>query len=110
MSVNPTRPESRQAQPDAKRQPKHLREPTDIHAFLRRMIAAQGRRVADADPVDLADLHSLHAVLDEAEEIAVAGMRRRGVSWTDIGDAVGMRKQSAHQRWGHLSPKEDIAQ
>ena len=37
--------------------------------------------------------------LDEA--VAVA--RAAGATWGQIGAAAGMTRQSAHQRWGHLS-------
>ncbi len=68
-------------------------------AFLRRVLRALGRRVGDADPEDLAEMVALRADVDEAIQGAVLGMRSRGVSWSDIGRAVGMTRQSAHERW-----------
>jgi len=34
----------------------------------------------------------------------VSGARLNGASWSEIGGAVGMTKQSAHERWGKLTP------
>lgn len=36
--------------------------------------------------------------LDEA----VVTAREAGATWAQIGDAVGISRQSAHERWGHL--------
>lgn len=33
---------------------------------------------------------------------AVAEARTAGATWAQIGDATGMSRQSAHERWGHL--------
>lgn len=33
---------------------------------------------------------------------AVHDARRYGISWQSIGDAVGISRQSAHERWAHL--------
>lgn len=60
-------------------------------------------------------LGELAAVAREAEELRlrmdelVAEARGFGVSWQDIGDAVGITNQSAHQRWsekGQQSARE----
>lgn len=67
--------------------------------MLRRMIAAGGRRVADADEVELAQLISLQSDLDEAIATAIAGQRQRGRSWATIAVALGTTRQSAHERW-----------
>ena len=32
---------------------------------------------------------------------AVAAAREAGATWAQIGEAVGMSRQSAHERWGH---------
>lgn len=76
-------------------------ETSDYAAMLRRMLGAYGRRVADADDVDLAELVELRRDLDTAISDAVVGQRAtHGRSWADIGRAVGMTRQSAQQRWG----------
>jgi hypothetical protein len=66
----------------------------------KRFIAAAGRRVAEADEPELAELVTLRESVEEAIRAGVDGMRGRGVSWTVIGDALGTTKQAAYQRYG----------
>lgn len=76
-------------------------ETPDFAAAVRRMIAAHGRRVADADPEDLAELMAMRDALDAAIAAAVAGQRaNHGLSWTEIARGAGMTRQGAQQRWG----------
>jgi len=44
-----------------------------------------------------------HAAVDADSELAHAAhaARQAGASWTQIGDAVGLTRQAAQQRWGH---------
>lgn len=72
---------------------------TDYVAFLRRVLRALSKRVGEADPEDLAEMVELRGEVDKAIAEAVAGMRARGVPWSDIGRATGMTRQSAHERW-----------
>lgn len=72
---------------------------TSFIAFLRRVLVALGRRVGDADPEDLAEMLGLRNEVDRAIAHAVSGMRARGVSWSDIGTAAGISRQSAWERW-----------
>lgn len=77
------------------------RETTEYAAMMRRLIAAHGRRVADADVEDLAELIALHDDLDEAIAYAVRESRRRSSrSWADIARATGATRQAAQARWG----------
>jgi hypothetical protein len=75
-------------------------ETSEFLGAARRFIRAAGRRVAQADEVELGELIALHAVLDEAIDTAVAGMRDRGLSWAYIAGATGVSRQAAFQRWG----------
>ena len=68
--------------------------------MMRRMIRAHGRRVADADPEDLAELAALRDELDAALVAAVEGQRERGASWAAIGRGLGITRQSAQSRFG----------
>jgi hypothetical protein len=43
------------------------------------------------------------AEADRALDQAVKEARQVGASWAQIGRATGMARQSAHQRWSHLS-------
>lgn len=67
--------------------------------MVRRVIRAHGRRVADADPEDLAELVAMHQVLDEAIAEAIAGQRETGFTWSEIGKSLGMTRQAAWLRF-----------
>lgn len=73
-------------------------------AFGRRVIAAAGRRVAAGDVDALPDLAALAGGVDAALATAVAGLRGAGYSWSEIAARLGITRQAAHQRWGHLQP------
>lgn len=69
--------------------------------MMRRMLRAHGRRVADCDVEDLADLIALRGELDDAIALAVTTTRERhGRSWADIARAAGTSRQAAQQKWG----------
>jgi hypothetical protein len=69
-------------------------------AFARRVVRAQGRRVAAGDVDGLADLLTLAEQVEAAIDAAVAGLRRAGYSWAEIAARVGISRQAAQQRWG----------
>jgi hypothetical protein len=75
-------------------------ENDEYAAFVRRIIRAYARRVADGDVEALADMAALSCVLDDAIADAVHGLRRYGYSWTEIGQRLGITRQAAQQRWG----------
>jgi hypothetical protein len=68
-------------------------------AFVRRVLKAFSRRIAAGDIDALTDLINLAADLEVALQQAVSGLRDQGYSWTDIGNATGVTRQAAHQRW-----------
>lgn len=72
---------------------------------LPRLIKAAGKRVADADEVELGKLIALRDLVDEAIQTAVDGQRARGVSWAGIARATGITRQSAQERWGRPKPE-----
>jgi hypothetical protein len=78
-------------------------ENTDYAAFSRRVLRAQGRRIAAGDVDGLADLIALEHDLTEAIQTAVAGLRAHGYSWTEIATRLGVTRQGAQQRWGDSS-------
>lgn len=81
--------------------PRRVRETPDYAAMVRRIIAAHGRRVADADPEDLAELVAMRDVLEEAITEAVRGMRAlHGRSWGDVARGLGTTRQAAQMRYG----------
>lgn len=76
-------------------------ETLEFAAMMRRMVAAHGRRVADGDVEDLADLLALVDLLQDVVTDAVRASRvRSGRSWSDIARAAGTTRQAAQQRWG----------
>jgi hypothetical protein len=64
------------------------------------MIRAAGKRVADADEVELGVLIGLHDELDKAIQGAVDGMRERGMTWAYIGRSIGIKRSAAQEKWG----------
>lgn len=51
----------------------------------------------------MADLIDLHRAVDDALEVAVKAQRASyGRSWGWIGDALGMTRQGAQQRFGEV--------
>lgn len=73
---------------------------SEFVAFARRILRAASRRMALADPEDLAELIMLRSAVDEAIDNAARGLHDGGASWTQIGAAVGISRQAAQQRWG----------
>lgn len=76
------------------------RETLEYLAAARRFIRAAGKRVADADEFELAELVALRQELEAAIVVAVQGQRSYGRSWAYIGAALGMKRQSAQERYG----------
>lgn len=81
------------------RRARRERETGEWLSMLGRMIRAAGRRVADADEVELGMLLELRHDLDNAIAEAVKGQRARGASWSYIASATGTTRQAAQQRW-----------
>ncbi|MDD2466178.1 MAG: hypothetical protein PHI97_19430 [Desulfobulbus sp.] len=69
--------------------------------MLSRMIRAAGRRVGVADEHELAELVRLRDEFDQAIKTAVDGQRASGRSWAHIGQALGLSRQGAFQRYGN---------
>lgn len=89
--------------PRVKRRRRKIVETSDYAQMMERMVKSYGRRVADGDPADLAELIALGRVLDQQIAEAVHGqMAALGVSWSDVAAAAGMTKQGAHKRWAKL--------
>lgn len=83
-------------------------ETPEFGAMVKRMLRAYGRRVADADPEDLADLVALRDELEQAILLGIDGQRRGGrASWTDVGRALGISRQGAFQRYGRPTMRDE---
>jgi hypothetical protein len=76
-----------------------LVENDEYARFVRRVMRAYARRVADGDVDALADMTGLADELDEAIGQAVTGLRKAGYSWAEIAARLGVSRQAAQQRW-----------
>lgn len=86
----------------AKRRSKRPRKDVETMDYLgaaRRFIRAAGRRVAECDEHELAELIALRSAIEEAIDVAVAGQKTRK-SWAGIALATGTTREAAYQRWG----------
>ena len=60
-----------------------------------------GERIRSQDPaVALRAVGALHRLAEQVESAAVAVAREQGWSWEQIGDALGMSRQSVHAKYG----------
>ena len=69
-------------------------------AFIRRVIRAYSRRVADGDIEAITTMANLAADFDTATRQAITGLRAFGYTWADIALRLGITRQGAQQRWG----------
>jgi hypothetical protein len=82
-----------------------LQETPDVTDAVCRMIVAIGRRVAQEDTDGLELLLRLDASIATAWRIAVTGLRGT-YSDTQIGSALGVKKQAVQQRWPRTAAEE----
>ncbi|HSZ31645.1 MAG TPA: hypothetical protein VK784_18040 [Pseudonocardiaceae bacterium] len=75
-------------------------ENDEYAAFLRRVIRAYSRRIADGDIEAIGTMTNLADHLDTAIRQAITGLRKYGYSWADIALRLGITRQGAQQRWG----------
>jgi hypothetical protein len=74
-------------------------ENDEYASFIRRILRAYSRRVADGDVEALILMTSLADELDAAIAEAVKGLRACGYSWAEISSRLGITRQAAQQRW-----------
>lgn len=77
-------------------------ETLDFIALVGRMIRRAGVRAGDADEHELRAMLGLQDTLTEALQVTVDGQRSIKRSWAYIGNAAGMTRQSAFERWGGI--------
>jgi hypothetical protein len=76
-------------------------ETTEYLGMVRRLLRAAGRRVGNADEVELAELVELREHLEKAIAEAVTIQRRTwGRSWAEIGRGLGVSRQAAQKHYG----------
>lgn len=68
------------------------------------MIRAAGRRVAESDEFELAELIAMRDELNQAIQTAVDGQLATGRSWAAIAVATGTTRQAAQMRYGRKAP------
>jgi hypothetical protein len=100
--TDPGRPDSVKARLTSKR-PRRPIENDEYAQFARRVLRAYSRRIAQGDIDALGDMAGLAAEIDTAMRQAVTSLRERGYSWAEIGTRLGITRQAAQQRWGHLA-------
>jgi len=81
-----------------------MTDTTEYLAFVRRILAALERRVAEADIDALTQMVELRGDLDRHIESAVRKLRNDDTpaSWADIGRAFGVRRQTVQERFAHV--------
>lgn len=58
-------------------------------------------RIRSNDPaVGLRAVGALHRLAEQVEAVSVALAREQGWTWEQIGDALGMSRQSVHAKYG----------
>lgn len=80
---------------------------TDFVAFLRRVVRASARRVADGDEPELAELMAVRDELDDAICQAIDGQLAWGKSWTQIAVGMNMTKQGAFQWYSRRRSRDE---
>lgn len=78
-------------------------ETPEYAAMVERMIRAYGRRVGEADEVDLARMLEVREAMNAAVVAAVVGQRARGLSWAEIARGLGTTRQSAQMTYGRAA-------
>jgi hypothetical protein len=67
------------------------------------------RRLPGAEIAVLIDAARTLAQAQADLDIAVRRARTAGASWNQIGDAVGLSRQGAQQRWAHLPDRSEMS-
>lgn len=78
-------------------------ETDEYLAMLERMIRRAGERVAEADEPELARLNRMIGLVRDAVEVGARGQYARQGTWTWVGRALGISRQTAHERF---APRE----
>jgi hypothetical protein len=71
--------------------------------FVRRIMRAYGRRVADLDIEGLKGLADLQKEVEAQVRQSAITLQAQGYSWGEIGRVLGITRQAAQQRFGKKS-------
>lgn len=74
------------------------RSAEEVAGAARRMIRALGRRVGDADPIDLQLVLALRQEVDRAFLAALQGQVAAGFSHAEIAEGLGTSRQAVTKR------------
>jgi hypothetical protein len=99
MSKNTVKPA---LTPKPRKRARRVVENDKFGAFVRRILWAYARRVANGDVETLRSLAMLSSEVDAVTRLAVAGLRKApySYSWSEIGDRLGTSRQAAQMRYG----------
>ena len=76
--------------------------------MVTRMIRAAGKRGAGADAYMLKLVREMHDAVDQAELIAVDGLREQGFSWDEIATDQDMTRQATLRRYNRPEAHTEI--
>ncbi len=93
-----------------RKRPKKERSTFEFDAFVRRCLKAYAARVATGDIEALRTLATLTEEVDATITLAVIGLREHHYSWEAIGEALGMSRQGAQQRYGDRTERHRLDQ
>lgn len=77
-------------------------EPPDYSSFARRIVHNLGRRIRESGDVEaLQHLVDLQTLVDAELAESVRALRaEQGYSWADVGRVLGIKRQTAQERFG----------
>lgn len=75
-------------------------ETPEYAAMMLRLVRRYGVRVGLGDPIDLTTMTEVRDAFDDAVQAAVDGLIAEGYSWREVGEALGVSKAAAWQRYG----------
>lgn len=80
-----------------------------LQGFEARLVAFVPLPGKARDLAVLAGLGHLRRLLDRRIEEVVAGCRRQGASWAEVGAALRVSRQTAHERYRDHSPETPVS-
>jgi hypothetical protein len=84
-------------------------ETAEYAAFIRRVLRAYAARVKAGDIEGLAGLAALVDDAKAALQDAIDGLVQQGYTWDEIGRQLGVRRQSAHERFRRPEPGQQAS-
>lgn len=60
------------------------------------------------EPEILEHVRYMKSYLEQMEHLCVKHMRQDGASWAAVGEALGMSRQAAHEKWRSVDLRFDL--